>query len=59
MNEYLSKIDSFLDTHAPMKKLIKKELKFLTKPWIKQGLQNSFKKKTTSIKNMRGVKTKA
>ena len=59
MNEYLSKIDSFLDTHAPMKKLIKKELKFLTKLWIKQGLQNSVKKKTTSIKNMRGVKTKA
>ena len=45
MNEYLSKIDSLLDTHAPSKKLNKKELKFLTKPWITQGLQNSIKKK--------------
>ena len=45
MNKYLSKIDSLLDTHAPFKKLNKKELKFLTKPWITQGLQNSIKKK--------------
>ena len=45
MNRYLSKIDSLLDTHAPFKKLNKKELKFLTKPWITQGLQNSIKKK--------------
>ena len=32
MNQYLSKIDSLLETHAPRKKLNKKELKFLTKP---------------------------
>ena len=32
MNKYLSKIDSLLETHAPLKKLNKKELKFLTKP---------------------------
>ena len=41
----MSKIDSLLDTHAPFKKLNKKELKFLTKPWITQGLQNPIKKK--------------
>ena len=34
MNQYLSKIDSLLEIHAPLKKLNKKELKFLTKPWI-------------------------
>ena len=45
MNKYLSKIDSLLDTHASFKRLNKKELKFLTKPWITQGLQNSIKKK--------------
>ena len=45
MNQYLSKIDRLLETHAPLKKLNKKELKFLTKPWITQGLQNSIKKK--------------
>ena len=31
--------------HAPLKKLNKKERKFLTKPWDTQGLQNSIKKK--------------
>ena len=46
MKEYLSKIDSLLDTYAPFKKLNKKELKCLTKPWITQGLQNSIKKKS-------------
>ena len=45
MNQYLSKIDSLLETHAPLKKLNKKELKFLTKPWITQGLQKSLKEK--------------
>ena len=45
MNEYLSKIDSLLDTHASIKKLNKKELKFLTKPSITQGLQKYIKKK--------------
>ena len=34
-----------MDTHAPFKKLNKKELKFVTKPWITQDLQNSIKKK--------------
>ena len=41
MNQYLSKIDSLLEIHQ---KLNKKELKFLTKPWITQDLQNSIKK---------------
>ena len=45
MNKYLLKIDSLLDTHAPFKKRNKMELRFLTKPWITQGLQNSIKKK--------------
>ena len=45
MNQYLSKIDRLLETHLPLKKLNKREWKFLTKPWITQGLQNSIKKK--------------
>ena len=44
MNEYLTKSDSLLEIHAPLKKLNKKELKFLTKRCITQGLQNSIKK---------------
>ena len=42
-------IDSLLETHAPLKKFNKKELKFLTKPWITQGLENSIKKKKNRI----------
>ena len=34
MNQYLSKIDSLLETHTLLKKLNKEELKFLTKPWF-------------------------
>ena len=45
MNENLAKIDSLLDTHEPLKRLNKEELKFLTKPWITQDLLNSIKKK--------------
>ena len=48
MNQYLSEIDSLLGTHAPLKKLNKKELKFLTKLWVTQGLQNSIKKKSNT-----------
>ena len=36
-------------------KKLKKELKFLTKPWITQGLQNSVKKTTTSNQNLLSV----
>ena len=32
INDYLSKIDSLLDTNVPLKKSNKKKLKFLTKP---------------------------
>ena len=48
MKQYPSKIDSLLETHAPLKKRNKKEPKFLTKRWITQGLQNSIKKKTNT-----------
>ena len=59
MNQYLSKIDSLLETHAPLKKLNKKELKFLTKPWITQGLQNSIKKKNNRYsKSVKGKNQK-
>ena len=45
INQYLSEIDSLLEIHAPLKKLNKNEMKFLNKPWITQGLQNSIKRK--------------
>ena len=43
MNQYPSKIDILLETHAPDKKLNKKELKFLIKPWITQSLKRKIK----------------
>ena len=46
-NEYLSKIDSLLDTHARIKKINKMELKFRTKQWITPGSQSSVKKKNS------------
>ena len=52
MNEYLSKLDSLLDTRAPIKKLNQNELTFLPKPWITKGLQNSIKKNETSTQNL-------
>ena len=45
MKQYLFKIDSLLEIHAPLKKLNKKEQKFLTKPWITRVLQNCIKQK--------------
>ena len=41
LETYLSKINSLLDTHAPLKKISKYKLKFRTKPWITPGLQKS------------------
>ena len=52
MNQYLYKIDSPLETHAPLKKVNKSELKFLTKSWITNGLQNSIKKKKIYAQNL-------
>ena len=46
MNQYLSEIDGLLEIQAPIKKLNRKEMEFLNKPWITQGLKNSLKKYT-------------
>ena len=43
MNQYLSEIDGLLEIQAPIKKLNRKEMEFLNKPWITQGLKNSIK----------------
>ena len=38
LETYLSKINSLLDTHAPLKKTSKNELIFKSQPWITPGL---------------------
>ena len=58
MNKYLSKIDSLLDTHVPFKNLNKKELKFLTKLWIIEAMQNSIKKKNNICSKFMKCKNK-
>ena len=50
LETYLSKINSLLDTHAPLKKISKYKLKFKTKPWITPGLQKSIAVKNKLLK---------
>ena len=38
-------INNLLDTHIPLKKLTKKQIKTMSKPWITQGLLTSIKKR--------------
>ena len=59
MSENLPNIDILLDTHTSLNKLSKKELKFLTKPWITEGLQNSIKKKNNNYSKLVKCKNKS
>ena len=43
IKQYLSKNDSLLETHATLEKLNKRELKFPTKLYNTQGLQNTMR----------------
>ena len=49
---FLNKMDSILDTHAPLKKVNKYKLKFKTKPWITPALQKSISFKNKLRKNL-------
>ena len=49
---FLNKMDSILDTHAPLKKVNKYKLKFKTKPWITTALQKSISFKNNLRKNL-------
>ena len=42
---YISKINSLIMSHVPMKKLNKQQQKFLQKPWFTTAIQNSIQKK--------------
>ena len=50
MDIFLNKMDSILDTHAPLKIVNKCKLKFKTKPWIIPALQKSISIKTNLLK---------
>ena len=56
MDIFLNKMDSILDTHAPLKKVNKYKLKFKTKPWITPALQKSISIKNKLLKKFITVK---
>ena len=49
-NNYLSKVNSVIMSHVPMKKLNKQQQKFLQKPWFTTAIQNSIHKKNKLFK---------
>ena len=38
-NRFLSVLDELVDTHAPLKKLTKRDIKFRNKPWVNSKIQ--------------------
>ena len=46
LNSFLTKIQDITNKHAPLRNLIRKEMKLKTKPWLTKGLLKSI-----SIKN--------
>ena len=49
-NSYLSKVNSLIMSHVPMKKLSKQQQKFIQKPWFTTAIQNSIHKKNKLLK---------
>ena len=47
---YLNTVDPLINSHAPLKKLNKKQRKFQEKPWITKGIQNLIEKKNRLFK---------
>ena len=56
MDIFLNKMDSILNTNAPLKKVNKYKLKFKTKPWITPALQKSISIKNNLLKKFITVK---
>ena len=48
---FLDKINTLLDTYAPLKRIFKWKLKFKSKPWITLGLQKSISVKNELLTN--------
>ena len=47
---YLNTVNTLTNSHAPFKKLDKKQIKFQQKPWITKGIQNTIEKKNRLFK---------
>ena len=46
----LNTVNTLINSHAPLKKLNKKQRKFQEKPWISKGIQNQIEKKNRLFK---------
>ena len=47
---YLNTVNTLINSHAPLKKLNKKQRKFQQKPWITKGIQNAIEQKNRLLK---------
>ena len=47
---YLNTMNALINSHAPLKKLNKKQRKFQQKPWITKGIQDAIKRKNRLFK---------
>ena len=47
---YLNTVNTLINSHAPLKKLNKKQRKFQQKPWVTKGIQNTIEKKNRLFK---------
>ena len=47
---YLNTMNTLINSHAPLKKLNKKQRKFQQKPWITKGIQDAIKRKNRLFK---------
>ena len=59
MNNFLSKINQLLDTHAPLKKLSNKEFKQKLKPWITAHIISKIDEKNKSLRKYLHAKNPA
>ena len=52
-NRFLSNLDKLVKTHAPLKKLTKKEVKLRNKPWINGKIQKMIRIKDKLLKKFK------
>ena len=49
-SSFLDKLSELVDKHVPLKKLSKRKVKLLSKPWITKGIRISIKRKNKLYK---------
>ncbi len=49
-DDFYAKLSATIDKHAPLKQLSKKDIKYLSNPWITVGIKTSIKIKNNLYK---------